>query len=392
MNDTMGSSILMVVGLFHPVRGGAEKVCQTLAGHFRARGISVTVLTQYRKGLPEHEVIDGIPVYRKMKGWHPLGLAYMLSVFSFLLRHRRRFDIIVCFGLFLFIPPAVLMKYLFRKKAVVRLMCSGDFGDFAAIRPLKAGRLITAAAKRCDSIVCISREIEQELQAKRFSPGRLISIPNGVDVNRYAPSNNASRAAERNICFVGRIEVQKGLEHLLRAIALVREGGGNATLTVVGEGGQRKTLEELARRLKLHDHVLFAGFRQDVLPFYRDALIFVLPSLAEGMSSSLLEAMSCGLPVIVTAVGGNREMVDPGSRVDGIALSGYRIADCGILVNPEDSRGLAGALAKLLDDETLRDRLGERARKHICGRFSQEQIVEGYLALFSRLSSRVLER
>jgi len=103
------------------------------------------------------------------------------------------------------------------------------------------------------------------------------------------------------------------------------------------------------------------------------------------MSSSLLEAMSCGLPVVVTRVGGNRELVDWGSSPDGIPVSQYKIGDSGILVNPEDSKGLAGALSKLLNDEILRDQLGKKARSHICNRFSQEKIVNDYVTLFSRL-------
>jgi len=133
--------------------------------------------------------------------------------------------------------------------------------------------------------------------------------------------------------------------------------------------------------------VVFAGPARDVLTHYRCALIFVLPSLSEGMSSALLEAMSCGLPVVVTWVGGNREMVDLGAAPDEIPVSQFKVADCGVLVNPKDSRGLAGALEKLLDDHTLRDQLGKRARDHICSRFSLETIVNDYVALFSRLAS-----
>jgi len=247
------SSILMVVGLFHPVVGGAEMVCQRLAKRFIAKGISVTVLTQYSDGLPEYEVIDTIPVYRKMKGWHPLGLAYMLSVFSFMVKYRKRFDIIACFGLFLFIPPAIVMKYLYKKKVVVRLMCSGEFGDFAGIQPLKVKRLITAAAKLCDRVVYISHAIKKELEANHFPEELLVHIPNGIDVNRFAPYSKASDGDEDTICFVGRIEVQKGVDHLLKAFSLLKARGNPVRLSIVGEGRQRASLEKLAHRLQLGD-------------------------------------------------------------------------------------------------------------------------------------------
>jgi glycosyltransferase involved in cell wall biosynthesis len=174
---------------------------------------------------------------------------------------------------------------------------------------------------------------------------------------------------------------------LLRAFSILVAGGNRVTLSLVGEGQQREFLEKLVHSLGLGKHVVFTGSTEDVLKYYQSALIFVLPSLAEGMSSSLLEAMSCGLPVVVSRVGGNRELVDWGSLPDEIPVSQFKVADCGVLVNPEDSRGLAGALAKLLEDHTLRDKLGKRARDHICSRFSMETVVNDYVTLFSRLAS-----
>ncbi|MDX1779308.1 MAG: glycosyltransferase, partial [Thermodesulfobacteriota bacterium] len=90
-------------------------------------------------------------------------------------------------------------------------------------------------------------------------------------------------------------------------------------------------------------------------------------------------------PVVVTAVGGNREIVEWGSERKEIPGAQFKIADCGILVNPDDSKGLAEALSKLLEDSTLRNQLGERAREHIVSRFSQEQMVNNYVTLFSGL-------
>ena len=136
-------------------------------------------------------------------------------------------------------------------------MCSGDFGDFAGIKPLKVNCLITAAAKLCDRIVYISREIKEELEANHFPNEKLMHIPNGVDVNRFAPYGKASGGDVANICFVGRIEKQKGLEHLLRAFSIMRAGDKDMTLSIVGEGQQRDTLEKLAHSLELGDHVFF---------------------------------------------------------------------------------------------------------------------------------------
>jgi glycosyltransferase involved in cell wall biosynthesis len=167
----------------------------------------------------------------------------------------------------------------------------------------------------------------------------------------------------------------------------MKTGVHDVQLSIVGEGKQREPLEKLAGILKVRERVHFTGSTEEVLTYYQSALIFVLPSLSEGMSSSLLEAMSCGLPVVVTSVGGNREIVEWDSEGNEIPESQFKIADCGILVNPEDSKGLAEALSKLLDDSILRNQLGEKAREHIVSRFSQQQMVNSYVTLFSQLVS-----
>ncbi len=152
--------------------------------------MGVTVLTQHCAGLPDYEVIDGIPVYRKMKGWHWYEYTYMLSVLWFLLRNMRDYDIVQCFGLYLFIPPVVLVKYLLGKKAVGRVEGSGAYGDFHRIKQLRCGGLILASARRLDRIISIARHVGREIEQEGF-PGRaIVAIPNSVDQELYRPENN----------------------------------------------------------------------------------------------------------------------------------------------------------------------------------------------------------
>jgi glycosyltransferase involved in cell wall biosynthesis len=376
----------MVIGLFHPVVGGAEMFCQRLAKRFIARGISVTVLTQYRDGLPEYEVLDGIPVYRKMKGWHPFGLIYMFSVLSFLIKNRGRFDIIQCFGLFLFIPSAVLMKYLYKKKVVVRLMCSGDFGDFAGIKQLTFKRLIVVAAKRCDRIIYLSRDIKYELLEHHFPPEKLVCIPNGVDVERFAPIKRSEPRGSKNICFVGRIEPQKGLEFLIKAMCIVTSQENNVNLLLVGSGEQRVYLEDLSRRLKLDDHIVFVGGQNNVLSYYHQSGIVILPSESEGMSNVLLEAMACALPIVATDIGGNVELVGKRKK-EMINARGVRYFICenGILIPPQDVDSLAAAIVLLLRNRALSKSMGYSARKKIEESYNISHVTSQYTSLYEAL-------
>ena len=377
--------LLMIIGQFYPNVGGAEKECQNLSKGLTEKGFSVRVLTQYKEGLPEYEEIEGIPVYRKIKGWHLFELTYMFSVLYFLIRHRKHYETIQCFGLYLFIPPALLMKYLFRKKVVARIECSGRFGDFWRIKQLKWKKLVISSSKRFDKIIFISSDIKRELIENQFPIRKLVRISNSVDIDKFKPCERLKDRGLKNICFIGRLEEQKGVEYLIRAMDIIKSKTNCVRLFIVGEGKLKTHLEELCKMLELENLVTFVGITHDVLPYYQDASIFVLPSISEGLSLTLLEAMASGLPVIATVVGGNTELVNPSFESGKTIKSGYHVGENGILINSGDARGLAEALLKLLSDEKLSKQLGTKARTHVEKNYSLKNIINKYLNLYNSL-------
>jgi glycosyltransferase involved in cell wall biosynthesis len=377
--------IVMIIGQYHPVTGGAEKECQKLSGRLLQEGMAVTVLTQSSPGLPDYEVIDGIPVHRKIKGWHLYEYTYMLSVLWFLVKHIRHYDIIQCFGLYLFIPPVALIKYLLKKRAVARIEGPGASGDFHRIRKLKCGQLILKSAQRLDRIISISRDISQEIEENGFARQSVVSIPNGVDVDHFRPGVDAPRGQVRTICFVGRLAEEKGVRYLIEAIKGVKKERDGIKLVIVGDGPIRGDLEELSRQLGLMDDTVFVGQTDSVLSYYRAADLFVLPSLSEGLPLSLLEALSCGLPAIATAVGGSREIVDPHDEAGAIPVSQYYIGPHGILVKPKDVEGLARALLRIFKDRELSQHLGRAGEQYVKRTFSLGTVVDTYRALYAAL-------
>lgn len=373
--------VLMIIGQYHPLSGGAEKECQKVAGRLLREGMEVAVLTQAVEGLPVREVIGAVPVYRKMKGGHLYEYTYMLSVLWFLLKHVRRYDIIQCFGLYLYIPPVVLVRYLFKKRAVARVEGPGASGDFQRIRKLRCGQLILKSARRLDRLIAISGDISREAEASGFEQARVVTIPNSVDVDHFRPGEGRGGT----ICFVGRLAEEKGVGYLIEAMREIRRGGEGSSLSIVGDGPLRSDLENLSRRLGVMDQTVFVGNTDAVLPYYQGAALFVLPSLAEGLPLSLLEAMSCGLPVVVTAVGGSREVVDPDDQAGRIPPSQYQVAPHGILVNPRDVQGLARAVARVLKDRELSRHLGRAAQEYVQRTFSLESVIKRYRALYAAL-------
>jgi len=202
---------------------------------------------------------------------------------------------------------------------------------------------------------------------------RIWDIPNGVDVERFAPATPAERQAlRRNLhlpdtplfMFVGRLTVAKGLDILLNAWAQRDAALADACLTLVGDGELRERLVQQAHSLGLDRSVIFTGSTTDTAPYLRAADAFVLPSRTEGMPVALLEAMACGLPCIATRVGGSAELIDDGQH--------------GRLIAPED----VGALMRALPEALSMPVWGERARQRIVERYAMDAVAQRYIGLY----------
>jgi sugar transferase (PEP-CTERM/EpsH1 system associated) len=223
---------------------------------------------------------------------------------------------------------------------------------------------------------------------------RVTRICNGVDTARFQPAE-AGRATITGSPFagsplaglpiaasghvlvgtVGRLQAVKDQLNLVRAFAIARQRGGAAAqalrLVIAGDGPLRAQVEAEIRSAGIGDVVWLAGERKDVAEVMRGLDVFVLPSQAEGISNTILEAMASGLPVIATAVGGNPELVLPGVT--------------GQLVPPANSVALADALLCYAGDAALRQKNGLAGRKRAEQVFSLDGMVERYAALYDTL-------
>jgi glycosyltransferase involved in cell wall biosynthesis len=157
--------------------------------------------------------------------------------------------------------------------------------------------------------------------------------------------------------------VEKGLSVLFESLKLLRDAGRDYELTLVGDGADRDRLAALARELAIDRHIIFAGYRsqEEVGEYLRRSDIFILPSFAEGVPVSLMEAMATGIPVIATNVGGVAELVESERT--------------GLLVPPADSAALAQAIARYQDDHELRRRVASLGRECVIQLFNVD--IEG---------------
>ncbi len=213
-----------------------------------------------------------------------------------------------------------------------------------------------------------------------FSSGRITVIPNGVDVSLYGRASEIAtvrqslglRPDRRYVAAVARFHPVTAHPTLLRAFGECARSRPDVDLLLVGDGASRSDLERLADGLGLRDRVLFWGVRDDVATILSAVDVFALTSLSEAASITLLEAMASELPVVVTAVGGNPEIVRDGLD--------------GLLVPRGDVRAAAAALGRVLDDDGLARVMGASGAARVRGHFRLEQTIERYADIYQHLA------
>ena len=365
----------MIISLFHPIVGGTEKQAQRLAHKLKKQGIPISILTREVKGSPSIEEVEGIPVFRKIKTieWGALwGIFYILSTFFFLIRFRKEYDLIHCHhmqGFHSFV--AALIKGPLNKQVIVKVAGGGEKGDISAIKERKFGSLYLRFMKRADKIISVSKEITSQLRAHDFPPSLIHEIPNGVDTHEFAPREEPLPAQKRWVTYVGRFDRAKGLDDLFRAFKKVHERFPETCLIMVGDGDERENLIRLAHELGIAPYARFEGIQEDVKSYLRQSEIFAFPSLSEGMSNVLLEAMACGLPIVATRIGGNVDLVENGLN--------------GLLVRPQSPDELSEAIITLLANPARSRQMGREGRKRVEERHSLDRIAGEYMMLYQEL-------
>lgn len=372
--------------------GGAERQALKLAGELHKMGVSVRIVTGlWEWGQPRHEVIQGIYVDRHFTAWGIFGIkglrkfgfyAYLLSLFLYLVWHRTDYDIIHCQSALVEASIGVLAGRWLKKPVLIRPMASGTFGDFKRLherRDIWGQDFLVRELTRADAIVALNPQISDEMAALGVAQDRIILIPNGVDTRLKEALRNHTRCEPLRILFAGRLHPQKGIGTLLKALARLAKDRPGLTwrLQLAGTGPLEHELKVMAKELGIDQGVVFLGHLDEVYPILAECDCFVLPSLSEGMSNALLEAMACGLPCIATDIPGNNSLIQHQRN--------------GLLVPPGDDRVLADAITALSESEELRLRLGREALKTVEGKYSIHCVAKQYAVLYADLLRRKAE-
>ena len=253
-------------------------------------------------------------------------------------------------------------------------------GPTLPLRRLACRWLYRAKVRRVDAIVTVSEAVRDAV-VRQLGPAAAMArvIGNAPNPTKYhAASRPEVVRAELGlgpdaqvVLFVGRLAEEKGCRHLIDAVPTVLARFPAAVALLAGTGPEREKLEALARRTGVSANVRFLGARNDVADLLATADVVCLPSLHEGLSLALLEAMSAGKPVVASDIPENRVVIEAGTT--------------GILVPASDPGGLSEGLITILSDPERARQMGQAARRHTRASFTTERQTERYTALYREL-------
>jgi len=251
--------------------------------------------------------------------------------------------------------------------------------------PFRRRVLRRVAYAMADCVFAVSGEL-RDFHARQawVSPARIRVIPNGVNAEKFCPRSEGKALIRKELGIpeysfligaVGRLVSIKDYPTLLRAAHSLLAQGHDVRVALAGTGPELENLRKLAASLpKLRERAYFLGASERIADFLNALDVFVVPSISEGMSNSLLEAMASGLPAVVSRTGGNPELVEEGVS--------------GLLFDPGDVEGLTAKLQQLLGDAELRSRTGSLARKRVLERFRVETMLNNYQQLYLELAAK----
>ena len=348
---------------YFPRIGGAENQLRAFLPHLRAEGIKTTVLTRrYDSNLPAFQKVDDFPVYRLPATGSKVIASLTFTLSAVWRSLRLRPSLIHAHE---FISPAtvaLLAGWLLKTPIIITPHGGGKTGDVQKMKSKLTGSIrLKALRKRVSKFIVISEEIGEELLSVGVDAEKLIYISNGVDTGKFsAPNANLKLARRTQIglpadadiaVFTGRFVPLKNLDLLISVWDSYRKINPKAELLLVGSGEEEKKLQAMAG-----EGVHFMGSTNDVRPFLQAADVFILPSRREGLSVSLLEAMSCGLVPLLSDVGGARQAVTHKEN--------------GWIIPPNDGNALLGGLQAMFGDKEMLNQRAQAARQRVVADFS----------------------
>jgi glycosyltransferase involved in cell wall biosynthesis len=374
---------------YPPLGGGAGNATEYLLKEYaHISDLEVHLVTSSADGachnfnVGEKVFVHSVPIWKNGNELHHQSIVNVLVYawrgycYADKLLKKTKFDAIHAF----FGVPCGSMALCLSKKYAMSYIVSlrgadvPGFSERFSLLYVFLQPLIRLVWRRAKFVVANSEGLKQ-LAQKTNSEQKIEIIQNGVDIQMFKP---AEKKQNEYVCIlsVSRLTPRKGLRYLIQAIKILLE---NTSLTekakielqIIGDGDEKNALEQLANELGISHKVKFLGriLHENLASYYAQADIFCLPSLNEGMSNTVLEALATGMPIVATKTGGTEELVRDGEN--------------GFFAAQKSAQDLAEKLESLINDETLRVRFGQASRKR-AETMSWANVAEKYVKLYMK--------
>lgn len=365
--------VLQINKFYYPKIGGIEKVVRQVSESLvDEERIDSVVLCCQTEGGRNEEVINEVRVFRAGNIKTVWGLPLSLDFFNLFSREAREADIIDIHHPF---PLADIALFFFKPKAKIVVHYHSDIvrQKLAAffIRPL-----IFNTLKRAEKIIVSNPNVLRNSSYLRAFRSKSSIIPFGVNPRRFGEFRESQVSALKRkygdfVLFVGRLSYYKGITYLLRAMRTVE-----ANLVIVGSGEKRRELEKLSIGLGVSERVHFLGWvsKRRLISLYNACSVFVLPSIykSEAFGIVLIEAMSCGKPVISTELGTGTSWINQNEET-------------GLVVPPKNPDALASALNAVWKDKKKAREMGVKARQRVSEKFTLGKMMARHIKLYKNL-------
>lgn len=354
----------------NPFSGGAEVHLHEIFKRVVAAGHDVTLLCCGYKGAPAEEVIDGIKVVRR-------GNRSLFNFFVPLayrrLRRKNQFDIVIddinkipfFTPLFVREPVLAIEHHFFGKSIYLQ-------APFLSAGYVYYSEKLVPLVYRKTPFAAVSQSTRSELREMGVR-SQIDLLQNAVDIERYQVLAD-EKSTTPLIGYLGRLKKYKSVEHVLRALLLVKKRFSETELLIIGDGDYRRELERRAEALGLRDRVKFTGYvsHEDKVKLLNRVWLIVNPSPKEGWGLTVIEANACAVPVVAADSPGLRDSV-----VDG---------KTGVLYPYGDVEVLAKEMIQLLENETKRNQLALQARKW-AEKFNWDESARKAMKIIRRITS-----
>ena len=375
------SRVLFVVDSTFPGAGGAEAQAEKLAKAFKSKNVYLEFVSpRTLPDMSDYELVDGTPCHRiSYPHIKYLGAALLLIRFAwFLFKRRKDFDVVHVHITRFLAAVAVMMRPLTGLPVITKISGYFEFkgGILDPDSKNPANAFLRKTLRKIDFVQTISVQTRERLLEAGFSESQIKYIPNGIDSKEsirtldQLPTRDSASLNTLVFGYCGRLREVKGVEELVDSFIdfAKKQPNQDVKLRIAGGGKLFKTLNDRVIENGLEDRVELLGPVDNTLEFYKSLDVYIQPSFAEGLPNSVIEAMVCGLPVLATDIGGNRDLVDHDKE--------------GWLFEAGDTDALTALMQRCVDDVDSLSSMGLQGRERIVAAYEISSVTDSLLGLY----------